>query len=394
MAVKERWFLPEGIDEVGPANADYLEQLRRALIDRLQTWGYQFVSPPMVEYLDVLLTGPAKKLELQTFKLIDEMSGRLLGIRADMTPQVARIAAHKLRNQAEILRLCYIGSVLKTRPICQGTSRNPIQLGAEIYGHPGAESDVEIIQLMFESLNIIGFNDQLVLDIGHVDIFKGLVKHIDLSKQQETELFSVVQKKSTPDLIALLNQYTLSAHDRELLMALPELHGDSTVLQQAHRLFSRAPDVVKAALATLEEVAQLTKKRLPAVKQHFDLAELRGYDYHTGIIFSAYQASNTQVLAMGGRYDGIGSEFGHAQPATGFSLDLKQMVTNRPTELTQSVPIRVKWCDDKRQHQVVSELRQQGKVVIYQLEETVTTPCHQLVKQNDDWVIIETGITQ
>lgn len=200
MSIRESWLLPEGIDELMPKEAAQLEKMHRLLVDRMQSWGYQLVVPPLVEYLDSLLTGTAKTLDLQTFKLIDQLSGRLLGIRADMTPQVARIAAHRLRGKADILRLCYIGSVLHTLPEGQATSRNPIQLGAEIYGHAGPESDMESMQLMVELLKISGLQGPLSLDIGHVGIYRGLADAAGLDEQQEQALFSVLQRKASAEL--------------------------------------------------------------------------------------------------------------------------------------------------------------------------------------------------
>jgi ATP phosphoribosyltransferase regulatory subunit len=391
MTLTQRWLLPEGIDEVAPEDAARLEQLRRELIDRLQTWGYQLVTPPLVEYLDALLTGPAKMLELQTFKLIDEMSGRLLGIRADMTPQVARIAAHKLRDKQEVLRLCYIGNVLKTLPVCQGTSRNPTQLGAEIYGHSGAESDMEILQLMIEALGIIGFEKEIVLDIGHVGIFGGLAEQANLNDEQEHALFVALQRKALPEIAELLTQYQLDANSHDMLLALAELNGGTDVLHKAQHTLAKASASVLSALESLQTVAKMAAKRLPNVAINFDLAELRGYDYHTGMVFAAYQAGSAHALAMGGRYDGIGEDFGHSQPATGFSLDLKEMVANSRAASEQQQAISVVWQDDVEQHKTVEQLRSQGDVVVYQLSGTEVTANKALVKQNNHWVVVETG---
>ena len=391
MTLTQRWLLPEGIDEVAPEDAARLEQLRRELIDRLQCWGYQLVTPPLVEYLDALLTGPAKMLELQTFKLIDEMSGRLLGIRADMTPQVARIAAHKLRNKQEVLRLCYIGNVLKTLPVCQGTSRNPTQLGAEIYGHTGAESDMEILQLMIEALTIIGFDNKIVLDIGHVGVFRGLAEQANLTAEQEHALFVALQRKALPEIAELLTQYQLDANSHDMLLALAELNGGTDVLAKAQQILAKAPAKVLSALDALQTVANMAEKRLPAVAINFDLSELRGYDYHTGMVFAAYQAGSAHALAMGGRYDGIGEDFGHSQPATGFSLDLKEMVANSRAASEQKQAISVVWQDDLAQHKMVEQLRSEGEIVVYQLSDTEVTANKTLVKQDNNWTVVETG---
>ena len=391
MSHTEPWFLPEGIDEVSPEDAARLEQLRRELIDRLQGWGYQLVTPPIVEYLDALLTGPAKMLELQTFKLIDEMSGRLLGIRADMTPQVARIAAHKLRDKQGVLRLCYIGNVLKTLPICQGTSRNPTQLGAEIYGHTGVESDLEILQLMVEALTIIGLDSNIVIDIGHVGIYRGLAKQAGLSTEQEQGLFSALQRKALPEIEKLLSEYELSEDSSSMLLALSELNGDMDILLKADQVLGKASETVKEALQTLKDISSMAGQRLPKMAVNFDLAELRGYDYHTGLVFAAYQPGSARALAMGGRYDGIGEDFGHAQPATGFSLDLKDMVANCATKFPEDEAITTQWTDDTEQHDMIQQLRENGEIVVYLLSGSTISTKKVLVKQSNHWIVVETG---
>lgn len=391
MSLKERWLLPEGIDELMPDQAAQLEILRRKLIDRMQSWGYQLVFPPLVEYLDSLLTGTGKTLDLQTFKLTDQMSGRLMGIRADMTPQVARIAAHNLRDHQGVLRLCYIGNVLHTLPNGQGTSRNPIQLGAEIYGHAGPESDMEILQLMFEALNVSGVVSTLLLDIGHVGIYRGLVQHADLNDEQEQELFSALQRKALPEIGTLLTGYQLSADNHAMLLALAELNGGVEVLERAKQVLSHAPEQVQLALSTLQTMADLIAQRLPDIAINFDLAELRGYHYHTGIVFAAYQTGSAQAIAMGGRYDDIGKDFGHAQPATGFSLDLKTLVTQLPEHDRAKQVIAVIRSDDGQQQNMVEQLRSQGEVVIYQLADTELTATRTLIQQNGRWVVTETG---
>ena len=240
MSQTERWLLPEGIDEVMPEQAVQVENLRRQLIDRMQSWGYKLVFPPLVEYLDSLLTGTAKTLDLQTFKLTDQMSGRLMGIRADITPQVARIAAHTLRNEETVQRLCYIGNVLHTLPQSQSSSRNPIQVGAEIYGHSGPESDLEIIQLMVELLAITGFDSDLLLDVGHVGIYRGLARQAGLTAEQEQELFEALQRKAAAEINELLTRFKLDDTHHNMLSELAELNGDKQVLEHASTVFADA----------------------------------------------------------------------------------------------------------------------------------------------------------
>ncbi|MDT8310112.1 MAG: ATP phosphoribosyltransferase regulatory subunit [Methylophaga sp.] len=391
MSIRESWLLPEGIDELIPKEAAQLEKMHRLLVDRMQSWGYQLVVPPLVEYLDSLLTGTAKTLDLQTFKLIDQLSGRLLGIRADMTPQVARIAAHRLRGESDILRLCYIGSVLHTLPEGQASSRNPIQLGAEIYGHAGPESDMESMQLMVELLRISGLRGTLSLDIGHVGIYRGLADVAGLDEQQEQALFLALQRKASAEIEQLLNDFNLVEKQQAMLRGLSELNGNSAILEKAEKLLADAPENVKQALATLQSLAAMLAIRLPDLCVNFDLAELRGYHYHTGVVFAAYQPNSAQAIALGGRYDDIGEDFGYAQPATGFSLDLKKLVTQFPENGDNPDKISVVWADDNAQHETVRALREAGQIVIYNLSGQTSTGNKQLIQQNGHWQVVATG---
>ncbi len=369
MTLKQRWILPEGIDELLPDQAERLELLRRKLLDMMRSWGYQLVFPPLVEYLDSLLTGTAKTLDLQTFKITDQLSGRLMGIRADMTPQVARIAAHQLRESQQILRLCYIGNVLQTLPQTHGSSRNPIQLGAEIYGHAGPDSDLEILQLMVEVLTTVKLGEPILIDLGHVGIYRSLAAYAGLNAEQEQALFTALQRKAIPDITQLLSEYQLAADAHAMLLALSELNGDIELLHTARTVLSQAPEAVHEALDNLQTISERAMQRLPGVILHFDLAELRGYHYHTGLVFAAYQSGSAQAIAMGGRYDDIGEDFGYAQPATGFSLDLKQLVMQTPDHRQKQPAIYHVWSDDEKAQQKVQALRQQGEVVIYQYED-------------------------
>jgi ATP phosphoribosyltransferase regulatory subunit len=391
MTIKESWLLPDGIDELLPQEASQLETLHRKLVDHMRSWGYELVVPPLVEYLDSLLTGTAKSLDIQTFKLTDQMSGRMLGIRADMTPQVARIAAHKLRGKSDVLRLCYIGSVLRTLPEGQGTSRNPIQLGAEIYGHAGPESDVESIELMLDLLKVTDAVPNCALDIGHVGIYRGLAAYAGLSAEQEQDLFSALQRKAAAEIDSLLSSFQISDEATAMLQALAELNGDHSVLLEAKQQLAKAPESVQQALATLIQISEMLSQRLPELVINFDLAELRGYHYHTGVVFAAYRPGSAQEIAAGGRYDDIGAHFGHAQPATGFSMDLKKLVTLLPASDSEQEVIGVSWQNDPELQSAVTSLRQQGKVVIYQMPGTDISTTHTLVKQAGHWQVTETG---
>ena len=390
MNIQDSWLLPEGIDELISDEAAQLEVIRRRLVDIMQSWGYQLVEPPLIDYLDSLLTGTAKTLDLRTFKLIDQISGRLLGIRADMTPQVARISAHKLRNNV-VSRLSYIGSVLHTLPEGHNASRNPIQLGAEIYGHSGPESDIEILQLMMAILQASGVISSLSLDLGHVGIYRGLAKYADLSKNQEQELFLALQRKALPEIEALVFKYQLRDDSREMLLALSHLNGDVLVLSQARQIFTKAPDGVKLALENLIAVAKMVSERLPRTNINFDLAELRGYDYHTGLVFSAYQVESSQAIATGGRYDDIGANFGYAQPATGFSLDLKMLVRQLGRATDDKQAISVSWANDSTQHKIVEELRNKGEIVVYNLSGFTNLKSRKLIQQEGHWLVTEVG---
>lgn len=391
MTLKESWLLPEGIDELMPEEASQLERMHRLLVDRMQSWGYQLVVPPLVEYLDSLLTGTAKTLDLQTFKLIDQLSGRLLGIRADMTPQVARIAAHRLRDNSNVLRLCYIGSVLHTLPAGQASSRNPIQLGAEIYGHAGPESDIESIQLMIELLKISGVSGSISLDIGHVGIYRGLADFAELDDAQEQALFSAMQRKALPEIERLITHYAIAEPAGKMLTALSELNGNASVLDDAKRILQDAPEAVIKALDTLVVVAELAKQRLPGIQLNFDLAELRGYHYHTGVVFAAYQPNSAQAIALGGRYDDIGQDFGHAQPATGFSLDLKKLVTSFPKPTEKRQVITANWSADPLQLEMIASLREKGNIVVFALPGSTVQTEKTLIQQDGRWQVVETG---
>ena len=274
MKGKNRWLLPEGIEELLPEQAARLEQLRRELLDMYRSWGYELILPPFIEYLDGLLTGTGHDLDLKTFKLIDQLSGRLLGLRADMTPQAARIDAHRLQHDAPS-RLCYLGTVLHTRPDGFAGSRSPLQVGAELFGHAGVESDVEKLHLMVARLELTGVED-IYIDLGHVGIYRGLASDAGLDEDQEACLFDALQRKAIPEINEFLGGLDLSTAQRERLAALATLNGDSEVLQRATALLEGSGDAARNALENLGRIATLASQRLPDVTLHFDLAELRG----------------------------------------------------------------------------------------------------------------------
>lgn len=358
----DRWLLPEGIEEVLPEQANRLEQLRRKLLDTYASWGYDLVIPPLIEYLESLLTGTGNDLDLQTFKLTDQLTGRLMGVRADMTPQVARIDAHQL-NRETPTRLCYIGTVLHTRTDGFAGSRSPLQVGAELYGHAGIESDVEVLMLMLETLDLSGV-DKPFVDLGHVGIYRELVKQAVLDKEQEAILFDSLQRKANTEISALLNEWKLESKIAKAITALTRLNGDESILAEAKSVLKNAGKGVANALDELTNISELLKSRLPELDIHYDLAELRGYNYHTGLVFAAYVAGRGQAVALGGRYDDIGEVFGRARPATGFSTDLKTLLSLSTYKNNQVAGIYAPADNDPALQKEITKLRQQGEQVI------------------------------
>ena len=358
----DRWLLPEGIEEVLPEQAKRMEQLRRILLDTYETWGYDLVIPPFIEYLESLLTGTGNDLDLQTFKLTDQLTGRLMGVRADMTPQVARIDAHQLKKDTPT-RLCYIGTVLHTRTDGFAGSRSPMQVGAELYGHAGIESDVEVITLMLETLALSGMKSPFI-DLGHVGIYRELVKQAGLNKEQESMLFNSLQRKANTEIADSLKEWKLDKNIAQALAALTRLNGDDSILKEAKSVLSKMGKGVENALTELTQIATVLKQRIPELKVNYDLAELRGYHYHTGTVFAAYVAGQGQAIAQGGRYNDIGEVFGRARPATGFSTDLKILLSLSTHKNNQLAAIYAPADNDDKLHQAIAELRQQGEKVI------------------------------
>lgn len=360
-----RWLLPEGIEEILPPQAARLEQLRRELLDLFRGWGYELILPPVIEFLDSLLTGSGRDLDLQTFKLTDQGSGRLMGVRADITPQAARIDAHQLKREAPT-RLCYLGTVLRTRSDGFGGSRAPLQIGAELFGHFGLASDCEIICLMMETLRRAGVAD-VHLDLGHVGIFRGLSRQAGLDERQERALFEALQRKALPEIRDLLNEFGIPEPLRGMLGTLAELNGPDA-LQRAERVLAEADAPVREALQYLQRIAALVHDRLPEIPVHYDLAELRAYHYQTGVVFAAFVPGSGQEIARGGRYDHIGECFGRARPATGFSADLLTLM-RRSGHMDNGPDRRIlaPAIDDAGLRVRVDELRRQGDIVVFEL---------------------------
>ena len=387
MATADRWLLPDGIDEILPPQAAKLEQLRRDLLDLYRSWGYEQVFPPLVEYLESLLTGAGNDLALQTFKLTDQLTGRLMGVRADMTTQVARIDAHTLQREG-VTRLCYAGHVLHAKPESLAASRSIIQIGAEIYGHGGIASDVEVISLMLQTLLRGGCAD-IHLDLGHVAIYRALAAEAGLGADLEWQLFEIYQRKAVPELEAFLAAQVADGELRDMLRALASLAGDISVLETATARLAKAPAAVQAALADLQQIAAQLQTRYPNITLYFDLGELRGYHYHTGPVFSAYIPGMGQAIANGGRYDHIGEVFGRARPATGFSTDLAALA-QRVTQSVSFTRIFAPHTDAEGLQEAIQQLRAAGKVVIQALDAEQTPRSmgcdQQLTRSQSGWV--------
>ena len=353
----QKWLLPEYIEDILPAEAERVERLRRRILDLFHAWGYELVVPPMLEYLDSLLTGTGHDLDLKTFKLVDQLSGRMLGLRADITPQVARIDAHLLNRQG-VTRLCYAGTVLHTQPSGLLRTREPMQIGAEIYGHGGLESDIEIQALMLSALKAAGL-DGIHLDLGHVSVFRSLVTRASLTEEKVAELFQVLQAKDVAALRELSSG--LDAKTRDALLLLPELYGGPEILDVARKRLPGYPELL-ACLDLLQAIGRQLNGDVGELC--FDLAELRGYHYHSGVVFAAYVRGRPEAIVRGGRYDEVGQAFGRARPATGFTMDLRELagMGNRddkaPRVLAPHAP------EDKALQAEISRLRAAGSVVI------------------------------
>ena len=379
-----KWLLPEYIQDMLPEEAWRIESMRRDVLELLRRNGYQLVSPPLLEYAESLLINDSADMDLRSFKLVDQLSGRTLAVRADITPQVARIDAHLLNRQG-IARLCYAGSVLHTQPSGLMRTREPLQIGAELYGHAGIESDLEVQRLMLQALALLGVAG-VHLDLGHVAVFRSLVRRAEVPAEREGELFSALQRKDVPalqTLVADLPQQTQAA-----LLALPRLYGGVEVIAQARALLPDYPEL----RAALDDLAQAAHLQGVACEIGIDLAELRGYHYHSGMVFAAYHEGSHDAIAMGGRYDDVGKSFGRARPATGFSMDLRQLhglLAKRSLGRGIHAPYR----QDAALDLAIAGLREQGEVVVVDLlgkaEYHPELNCdRELVLRNGNWVVV------
>lgn len=384
MTTDNRWLLPDGIDELLPERAARVEYLRRTLLDKCQRWGFRYVIPPQVEFTESLLVGMGADLDLLTCKFVDRTSGRTLGVRADITPQVTRIDAHSL-GESGVTRLCYAGSILHSARQSVTEGRSPIQLGAEIYGSDALSADLEVISLMLDVLLGVGGERRLILDIGHVGIVESVIKASELDASSEAAIFDALQCKSWPDLTAALA--AVPAAVRENFESLSSLHGDQSVLPRARSALGAVPGVI-AALNVLDEVVATLTESYPDLEIYIDLMELRSFQYHTGLVFAAYYEGVGTAVAKGGRYDNIGQVYGRARPATGFSLDLKKLAGVAVVDLPGEALIAAPDSQDPALLAAVQALRHQGRTVVTSLAGELDIRCTaQLIECNGQWIV-------
>ena len=385
MPISETWLLPDGVADVLPEQAQFIEALRRKSLDFLASRGYQLVYTPFIEYIESLssLSESNQDLDLATFKVIDQISGRLLGVRADMTPQVARIDAHVHPVQG-VARYCYAGTVLHTKPQGFNTSRAPLQLGAELFGSDSLDADVEMIDVMLNLLAQAGYSDSIHLDLGHVGLFRSLVKQAGLNKTTEQHLSDLYQRKALPELAdytADLNLgsdfYVLGRYASDLVAL--EANLSATVLENT---------AFKAALDAITQTQSDIQARWPNLHIGIDVVELRSYNYHTGLMYAVYAPNRAEALAKGGRYDGIGEHFGRARPATGFSCDLYALVAGQYQAVNVVVAPKG---HDAALMTAIQQLREQGLSVVQLLGQdeinSVSHATHKLVAVNGEWTV-------
>lgn len=348
------WILPDHVADVLPSEARHIEELRRGMLDTARSYGYELVIPPMLEHLDSLLTGAGEALNLQTFKLVDQLSGRSMGLRADTTRQVARIDAHLL-NRAGVTRLCYCGPVLHTRPDKPHATREPLQFGAEIYGHAGLEADVEALSLAVDCLRRAGAINMMI-DLADVRIVRCLLEGVQVSHSVLKDLHAALARKDLVEIERLSLHFPKA--NRDGLMALPGLFGDASILDRALVMLGGFPGIV-VLIDELKRLASAFSEETVT----FDLADLRGYSYYSGVRFAVFVSGASDAVARGGRYDEVGAAFGRNRPAAGFSLDIKQIVGVVPTRPLQTA-IRAPWVDCIAANQAVAALRMQGETVV------------------------------
>lgn len=380
------WLLPEHIADVLPAQARRIEAMRRTLLDRAQAYGYELVMPPLLEHTESLLSGTGRELDLQTFKVVDQISGRLLGLRADTTIQAARIDAHLLNHEG-VTRLCYCGPVLHTRAAGLRATREPLQFGAEIFGHGGLEADLEAQELSIDCLQAAGLHD-LLIDLGDARVLRGVLAGVPVDGGRLTDVVQALSQKDAAGLQALSSGMPDEA--RSALQALLHLYGDDEVLQAARRQLPQRP-LVRTALDELEWLAGHLRSAYPQLRVGFDLSDMSGYAYYSGPRFAIFGAASSDALARGGRYDEVGAVFGRNRPAVGFSLDLKA-VAESAAALPAAAAVRAPWSEDAGLRAAVRRLRERGETVLSVLPghepEAAAFACdRELVAVDGQWVL-------
>lgn len=386
MTGADRWLLPDGIDEILPPQARRIEQLRRHLLDYLDNCGYDFVIPPALEYLDSLLTGTGKDLDLRTFKVTDQLSGRLMGLSADTTPQVARIDAHSLAPEGTS-RLSYCRTVFHTRPASLLASRTPTQIGAELYGVAGTNADVEIISVMLSLLSEAGI-EGVHLDLGNVGVFRALADSAGLSDEQQSELFDLLKLKCQTDTLAWVERELSDSRLTEAFSLVASMQGSASALTDK---FARLAELVPVAAQQLSDMTQAIEalmQRFPQVSITCDLTELRGYDYHTGLVFAAYVPGYGDAVAQGGRYDETGADFGRARPATGFSADLKVLAALGQRQFEAKETVAAPASDDPSLWQAITDLRTKGYRVVTEANGDVAGASQRLQQNDGQWTLV------
>lgn len=372
------WLLPENVADVLPSEARKTEELRRTLLDNFRRYGYELVAPPMLEYIESLMPVPDADLDLRMFKLIDQLSGRTMGVRADMTTQVARIDAHLL-NRRSVTRLCYAGSVLHSRPSGFHATREPLQIGAEVYGHAGLEADAEIQALALQSLRLAGL-EHVTLDLSHAGILRAILDDDSAASARRSELIALLRAKDMPGLQALVEGFADPI--RSALLTLPLLNGDVHVLDRARTCLPSKPSIA----AAIDELASLAASAA-GVRVNIDLADLSGYQYESGVTFALYVPGLPNAVARGGRYDHVGEAFGRARPATGFSMDLREIARLLPSA-EPTLAIRAPWGQSPELAALIAGLRDSGEIVIQ------TLPGHEHDEQEFDCdreIVVEGG---
>jgi len=392
----KRWLLPDGVQETLPPDAAAVEALRHEILQVFHRWGYELVMPAMIEYMDSLLTGTAHSLDTRTFALVDQLSGKQMGVRSDMTPQVARIDAHLLADSARqhrVARLCYCGHLLHARGDGLTSSRTPLQIGAEIFGSDAISADVEVVSLMVSTLHAVGLTEASI-DVGHVGIFRNLVKNSGLDNDQESRLFDMLQRKSIPDLQQYLHSLPLGDEMREHICHLALLNGDISVIDEARKLYRNAGPELMASIDYMHSVVSTLQHKYPQTLINCDLAELRGYSYHTGLVFSAFLPGQGREIARGGRYNDVGEVFGNARPATGFSADLLNLYQLCGAGEQEHKGILAPDQGDEALALLIQQLRADGERVVVDLTDAklgaVDQHCdRQIIQADGAWTVKE-----